>query len=138
MKYSFKMETVLEYRNNVEKTKVEDYANINILLSSEKEHLDNLETEYKSNTQKKASSVTEMKMNLLYRDKLKNQLSSQQKKIDEISTRLEDARGDLIDARKDRKIMEKLKEKNREKYDADMASREQKELDDISIMKYAK
>ncbi len=138
MKYSFNMEKVLEYRSNVEKTKVEDYAKINILLSSEKDHLDNLETEYNSNTQKKTSSVIEMKMNLLYRDKLKNQLSSQQKKIDEISTRLEDARGDLIEARKDRKIMEKLKEKNKEKYDADMASREQKELDDISIMKYAK
>jgi len=83
-------------------------------------------------------NVNEMKMHLLYREKLKNQLNSQKKKVDEIETKLEDARGNLIEARKDRKILEKLKEKDKEKFDAEQASREQKELDDLSIMKYAK
>jgi len=136
--YSFKMEKVLEYRSSVEKNKVEDYAKINILLSEEKEHLDSLESEYTSNAQRKAMNVNEMKMHLLYREKLKNQLNSQKKKVDEIETKLEDARGNLIEARKDRKILEKLKEKDKEKFDAEQASREQKELDDLSIMKYAK
>jgi flagellar FliJ protein len=132
------MEKVLEYKNSVEKKKVEDYAKINILLSKEKEHLDSLESEYNSNAGKKAVSVNEMKMNLMYREKLKNQLTSQKRKVDEIETKLEDARGNLIEARKDRKIIEKLKEKDKEKFDAELASREQKELDDISVMKYAK
>jgi len=132
------MEKVLEYRSSVEKNKVEDYAKINILLSEEKEHLDSLESEYTSNAQRKAMNVNEMKMHLLYREKLKNQLNSQKKKVDEIETKLEDARGNLIEARKDRKILEKLKEKDKEKFDAEQASREQKELDDLSIMKYAK
>lgn len=136
--YSFKMEKVLEYKNSVEKKKVEDYAKINILLSKEKEHLDSLESEYNSNAGKKAVSVNEMKMNLMYREKLKNQLTSQKRKVDEIETKLEDARGNLIEARKDRKIIEKLKEKDKEKFDAELASREQKELDDLSVMKYAK
>lgn len=136
--YSFKMEKILEYRCNVEKTKVEDYAKINILLNKEREHLDNLETELNCKTQKTLTSVNEMKMQLLYREKLKNQLNSQKKKVDEISTKLEDARGNLIEARKDRKIIEKLKEKDKEKYDAESASQQQKELDDITIMKYAK
>jgi flagellar protein FliJ len=138
LKYSFKMEKVLEYRSNMEKTKVEDYANINILLNKEKEHLDNLESEYNSKTKKTATNVSEMKIQLMYKEKLKKQLSSQKKKVDEISTNLEDARGNLIEARKDRKIMEKLKEKDKEKFDAVAASNEQKELDDISIMKYAR
>lgn len=132
------MEKVLEYKNSVEKKKVEDYAKINILLSKEKEHLDSLESEYNSNAGKKAVSVNEMKMNLMYREKLKNQLTSQKRKVDEIETKLEDARGNLIEARKDRKIIEKLKEKDKEKFDAELASREQKELDDLSVMKYAK
>jgi flagellar protein FliJ len=132
------MEKVLEYRSNMEKTKVEDYANINILLNKEKEHLDNLESEYNSKTKKTATNVSEMKIQLMYKEKLKKQLSSQKKKVDEISTNLEDARGNLIEARKDRKIMEKLKEKDKEKFDAVAASNEQKELDDISIMKYAR
>ncbi len=132
------MEKVLEYKNSVEKKKVEDYAKINIMLSKEKEHLDSLESEYNSNAGKKAVSVNEMKMNLMYREKLKNQLTSQKRKVDEIETKLEDARGNLIEARKDRKIIEKLKEKDKEKFDAELASREQKELDDLCVMKYAK
>jgi flagellar protein FliJ len=138
LNYSFKMEKVLEYRSNMEKTKVEDYAKINILLNKEKEHLDNLESEYNSKTKKTVSNVSEMKMQLMYKEKLKKQLNSQKEKVDEISTNLEDARGNLIEARKDRKIMEKLKEKDKEKFDAVAASNEQKELDDISIMKYAR
>lgn len=138
LNYSFKMEKVLEYRSNMEKTKVEDYAKINILLNKEKEHLDNLESEYNSKTKKIVTNVSEMKMQLMYKEKLKKQLNSQKEKVDEISTNLEDARGNLIEARKDRKIMEKLKEKDKEKFDAVAASNEQKELDDISIMKYAR
>jgi flagellar protein FliJ len=138
LNYSFKMEKVLEYRSNMEKTKVEDYAKINILLNKEKEHLDNLESEYNSKTKKTVTNVSEMKMQLMYKEKLKKQLNSQKEKVDEISTNLEDARGNLIEARKDRKIMEKLKEKDKEKFDAVAASNEQKELDDISIMKYAR
>ena len=138
LRYQFKMEKILDYRSNVEKTKVEDYAKINLLLDKEKCHLDGLETELKNKNQNTASSVNEMKMQFLYMEKLKGQLQTQKRKVDEISSSLEDARGNLIEARKDRKIMELLKEKDKEKFNAEMASKEQKELDDISIMKYAK
>jgi flagellar FliJ protein len=132
------MEKILEYKSSIEKEKVEDYTKINILLSKEKDHLDSLESEYNSNAQKKSMNVNEMKLQLLYREKLSSQLNSQKKKVVEIETKLENARGDLIEASKDRKILEKLKEKDKEKYDAELASREQKELDDLSIMKYGK
>ena len=138
LRYHFKMEKILDYRSNVEKTKVEDYAIINLLLDKEKGHLDGLETEYKNKTQNTASSVKEMKMQFLYMEKLKGQLQTQKRKVDEISSSLEDARGNLIEARKDRKIMELLQEKDKEKFNAEMASKEQKELDDISIMKYSR
>jgi len=138
MSYQFKMEKVLEFKTNVEKTKVEDYVKINIKLSKELDYLSEIETLYGDNKKKTGVDISEMKMQFLYKEKLKDQLHLQKKKVDEISTHLEHARGHLIEARKDRKIMEKLKDKDKEKFESDVFYQEQKELDDISVMKFAK
>ncbi len=138
MSYQFKMEKVLEFKTNVEKTKVEDYVKINIKLSKEMDYLSEIETLYQDKNKKKGMDLSELKMQFLYKEKLKDQLQSQKKKVDEITIHLEDARGHLIEARKDRKIMEKLKDKDKEKFESDVFYQEQKELDDISVMKFAK
>jgi flagellar protein FliJ len=136
--YHFKMEKILEYKCNLEKTKVEDYAKINILLNKEQEHLDNLINEYDSKIKKKVISTYEMKSQFLYLEKLKKQLQAQKEKIDGISEKLEGARESLIEARKDRKIMEKLKEKDKEKFIFEASCQSQKELDDMAIIRFAR
>jgi len=138
MSYQFKMEKVLEFKTNVEKNKVEDYVKINIKLSKEMDYLNEIETLYQDKNKKKSMDLRELKMQFLYKEKLKDQLQSQKKKVDEITINLEHARGHLIEARKDRKIMEKLKDKDKEKFESDLFYQEQKELDDISVMKFAK
>lgn len=138
MSYQFKMEKVLEFKTNVEKTKVEDYVKINIKLSKEMDYLNEIETLYQDKNKKKGMDLSELKMQFLYKEKLKDQLQSQKEKVDEITINLEYARGHLIEARKDRKIMEKLKDKDKEKFESDVFYQEQKELDDISVMKFNK
>lgn len=136
--YRFKMEKVLEFKSSVEKTKVEDYARINIRLSKEQEHLEDLETQYQDRHKMAATDLNQMKLQFLYKEQLKSQLSTQKSKVDEISISLEQARGRLVEARKDRKIMENLKEKDKERFTQAVNMQEQKELDDMSIMRFAK
>jgi flagellar FliJ protein len=138
--YHFKMEKVLEYKNRVEKSIIEDYAKINTHLSKEKEHLENLKDQYekKGHNSKTATDLKNMKMQFLYKEKLKSEMTYQERKVARINTKLDEVRGDLVEARKDRKIMENLKEKDKIRYDKELKDIEQKELDDLTIMKYGR
>lgn len=136
--YQFRMEKVLEFRSSVEKSKVEDYAKINIRLSREQEHLEDLEAQFVERQKSPAPDVSAMKMNFLYREQLKAQLDRQKDRVKEVSVSLEQARGRLVEARKDRKIMENLKDKDRERFTQAAIMKEQKELDDMSIMRFSK
>lgn len=138
--YHFKMEKVLEYKNRVEKGIIEDYAKINTKLSKEKEHLDSLKSQYEQNghKEKPKADLNNMKMQFLYKEKLKNEMTYQEKKVANINKKLEEVRIDLVEARKDRKIMENLREKDKEHYEKKIKEHEQKELDDLTIMKYGR
>lgn len=136
--YQFKMEKVLEFKSSVEKTKVEDYARINIRLSKEQEHLEDLETQYRERQKHTVQDVNGMKMQFLYREQLKSQMNTQKNKVEEITVSLEQARSRVVEARKDRKIMENLKEKDKERFTQAVQMKEQKEMDDMTIMRFAK
>lgn len=138
MDYKFKMEKILDYKNSVEKSRTEDYLKASHHLALEKDELEQLTLAYDKQNQEKKEDLSQMKMQFLYKEKLKTALFHQEKKVEVLSTRVEDARGHLIEARKDRKIMENLKEKDRERYRMEILASEQKELDDLSIMKYAR
>ena len=136
--YKFKMDKVLEYRENVEKVKVEDFAKITHKLRREEEHLKDLQETLEEKKKVKQQDLCGMKMGFLYREKLKAEVDRQVSKVQEISVKAEAAQHVLIEARKDRKIMEMLKEKDREKYRLDLLNTEQKELDDLSVMRFIK
>ena len=136
--YKFKMDKVLEYRENVEKVKVEDFAKITHKLRTEEEHLKDLLETLEEKKKVKQQDLYGMKMGFLYREKLKAEVDRQVSKVKEISVKAEAAQHVLIEARKDRKIMEMLKEKDQEKYRLDLLNTEQKELDDLSVMRFIK
>lgn len=136
--YKFKMDKVLEYRENVEKVKVEDFAKITHKLRREEEHLKDLQETLEEKKKVKQQDLYAMKMGFLYREKLKAEVDRQVSKVQEISVKAEAAQHVLIEARKDRKIMEMLKEKDQEKYRLDLLNTEQKELDDLSVMRFIK
>ncbi len=135
--YKFKMEKVLEYRSQLEKKKVEDYARVNMTLEEQKDRLAELQDEYSGKDRDQETGINEMKMQFLYKEKLRRDMFHQELKIQDTENRVNDARDILIEARKDRKIMEILKDKDKTQYIQEVNLKEQKELDDISIMKFA-
>lgn len=138
--YNFSMGKVLEYREGVEKSFIEKFSSKQNHLLLNQEELRNLLDEYNL-IKKKTSSykcIDEMVREQLYRQNLADNISNKERYLAELSSELELARDELVNAQKDRKIMEKLKEKDFSKFQSHLKTMEQKDLDEITTLKYAR
>ena len=136
--YKFSMEKVLELRANKEKTSMENFAFMQRDLMKQKSKLMELRAEedsikLKSNRYK---NIVELRQLHLYKESLEKRIQTQLKCIEESSQNLEKARLELISDQKDRKIIEKLKEKDFEAYQDSEKAIEQKNLDEMAMLKY--
>lgn len=63
---------------------------------------------------------------------IEKEIEQQQKKIEELSLQVEKLQGEYFESVKERKIFDKLKEKEKDKYTEEEAKNEQKLIDEIS------
>lgn len=136
--YNFSLEKVLELRINKEKSTMENFAAVqnrlrqyNLGLESLIQELDNIKTKTL-----KTRNINELRVQHLYKQKIDEKIELQNELIDKTSETLEEVRLELVAAQKDRKIMEKLKEKDFTIYMDDMKVVEQKQLDEMAVLKY--
>ena len=132
------MEKILDLRINKEKDVMTKFATLQNELHQQKLVLSDLENELDCLNKEgyKSVDVNQLKFNNLYKQNLENQINVQNERIEGTSIELEEMRLELISAQKDRKIMEKLKEKDFTLYTNNLKAIEQKELDEIAIQKY--
>ncbi|MPW24795.1 flagellar export protein FliJ [Alkalibaculum sp. M08DMB] len=138
--YSFPMEKVLEWRTHSEKSTMEKFAVLQNELQHHKLVLLELTNRYESTKERslKYKTIQELLQQQLYKQKLEEKISLQNKAINSTSANLEKVRVELIAAQKDRKIMEKLKEKDFSTYNDEVKDEEQRELDEIAVLKFKK
>lgn len=136
--YEFSMERVLKWREDIEKSNMEDLAVIQNELKEQQFVLDNLITEQQNAKRngRRYNDINQFKYQHLYVQKIGEKIERQDELIYKTNARLEDARLELIEAQKDRKIMEKLKEKDMNNYSNNIKMAEQRELDEIAVLKY--
>ncbi len=137
--YKFSMESILNLRENKEKNTMENLAKVQNQLETQKAILKDLimeEKKIKSNGTK-FKDIHELRHHNLYKEEIEEKISKQDELIDKTNIKLEEVRRELIEAQKERKIMEKLKEKDMDNYINNMKHLEQKELDEIAVLKYA-
>lgn len=132
------MERVLEWRTNIERTTMEEFAILQNELQHEKVVLFGLEKQYGKTKEKNLESynVNELMQQHLYVQNIEEKIEEQNNVIYVKKNQVEEARVELVIAQKDRKIMEKLKEKDHNDYKEDMKSMEQKELDEIAVLRF--
>ena len=133
------MESILNLRENKEKNTMENLAKVQNQLERQKAILKDLimeEERIKSNCTK-FKDIHELRHHNLYKEEIEEKISKQDELIDKTKIKLEEVRRELIEAQKERKIMEKLKEKDMDNYINNMKHIEQKELDEIAVLKYA-
>ena len=136
--YQFSMERVLELRSNHEKTWMEKFATLQNEFIHQKTILNEFQTELINYKMKlsKCKKIQDLRQLYLCKEVLEMKIQEQEKHVEEASKNLEKGRINLVNAQKDRKIMEKLKEKDYESYQENIKSIEQKDLDEMAVLKY--
>lgn len=136
--YKFSLEKVLEWRMDSEKKAAKDFALLQNELQYQKTILNNLKLEDERIKKKilKIHNIHELKQQYLFKQTVEEKIERQADLIEKTKESLEDLRLELLEAQKNRKIMEKLKEKDYTSYKENLMQVEQKELDEMAVLKY--
>ena len=136
--YNFSMERVLQWRESLEKSSMEKFATVQNELNHEKYILNELYKEFEAIKEKglKCKNINELKQVQFYKQDIEDKIEMQKEIIEKKSEELEAMRLELVEAQKDRKIMEKLKERDYTDYQNEVKAVEQKQLDEMAVLKF--
>jgi|SRR5581483_864095 len=139
-KFAFKLEGVLRQRKHVEQEKMRALAAALKVQSEYEQELQKLsDTVQQTNDDIRRNHLTGvLDMSFLaahrrFMNAMQRQSIGIQQKIAQAKQRVNEARAVLAEAAKQRKVMEKLREKHYERWRADLAAKEFRELDEIGV-----
>jgi flagellar FliJ protein len=142
--YKFTLQNVLDYRKILEENIQREMVVLKNSKNEEKRILEKIynkleryenELKWTSKKSKKASVIFSY---LKYIEYISSEFENQKIKLLTIEEKIKNKRRELLDARKNKKVLEELKSKERFKYNQKKERKEQEFLDDISINKYIK
>jgi len=136
--FKFKLQPVLNYREKKEDILKRELGEVRKEYEREKKILDNLmealqrsQDEFKKK-QIKGLNISDLFVYSCYFTKVQNDISHQALKVKKVIFRLEAVREKLIGASKDKKVMEKLYDKQYEEFCQMLLKSEQKLIDEIA------
>lgn len=111
--FKFRLQRILEHRETLENVKKGELGKIQTEFNQQKEVLSDLELKREEILRERASktqtTMYELQMYNNFKLELDKQIENQLRKLEELKIEVEKARSELIDATKDKKIIEKLK-----------------------------
>ena len=138
----FELENILNYRKYIENQIKNELGRVAAMLRLEeaqymdkRDHKDQAEKAFQ-NRINHGASASQFRIHLEYMEKLNNHILQQQDRIHEIKLKKHQIREDLIIAAKEKKIMEKLKEKRMQDFLYMEKKNETAILDDFSSGAY--
>lgn len=139
-RHQFSMEKILDWR-----IKEEENARKSLLHSQSQmqqqqqqlKHLVNENTKLK-HEQMRLTEISTLRYNHHLKGLIDEKIVFQKNAIDKAQSEMNELQEALLQAHKDRKIMEKLKERESVQVLAQVKSEEQKELDEIATLQYKK
>lgn len=143
-KFKYDLQAVLKVREIKEKKEQEKFAEKNRAYLEEKRREEAIKQEKKGKEEElrsvfrrgPISNFERVLRRRAHLDVLKSDLDEQIEKVIEASKLLEEQRARLVEAVKDKKIMEKHKEKKLEEYNKLMQSLELKFMDEIATQRF--
>ncbi len=138
--YSFSLQKVFDHRKRIEEKKAIDLSRESIILKNRMNEFDLLEEkkeEALNHNSNEAKNTENMELNNLkirkdYVVQINNELTNQAQKVEEANVKVEKSREKLLDATKDKKILEKLNEHKYEEYKKDKKLEQNKTDNEIS------
>lgn len=137
-KFVFNLEPLYDYRQRTEELSQKEFAEVNLKLQAEEKRLGEMNELYASAAnemdalKEKGAPVRDMEMHALYLEGLKRHIKAQGEAVSQIRKLLESKRAELIDASRNRKVMEIMKERSLSAHNLKENKREQKEADDLT------
>lgn len=135
-KFNFKLEKVLNYKETVENLKKNRFGSVQQKLNKEESLLDDFNKYKVLISDEKKSTINSIKAGDLvmyntYINDLNTKIAKQQEVVLETKKELEKVKEEMIDAVKEKKIFEKLKENKFEEYTYDLKKQDEKLNDSI-------
>ncbi len=138
--FKFSLEKILSYREQIENEAKMQVAKIQTMLNAEKKRYADLKNEETLQEKKLAntplSDLGERWLLDNYLRAIRADIVQTQQNIARIDVELKDAQAILAEKAKDKKIMEKLKEKHFELFKRQEHEREQREFDEIASIRF--
>jgi flagellar protein FliJ len=140
--FTFKFESSLNYRKAVEERKLVDFSATKERFSREKEILEEIQKEQNKMKEqfKKMQDFTfnssDVSLHLSYIKLFKEKEMLQQEIIKKVSLEVEISRKELLEAVKERKIMDNLKERHLKEFNETIAVYERKIADETAVLSF--
>jgi flagellar FliJ protein len=141
MKFAFRLDPVLGHRERIEKERAGDHARaLRDLVAAEqlRDELGGRRTAARDLLTREHAQldVDTLRATYVHLDYLDRAIVAAQQRVDACAAETERARLRLVDAAKDRKVLETLKQRRREAFDLEAALADQRELDDLNARLY--
>lgn len=141
VKKKFEMQQVLNYRVELEKMRKQEFAAAREDLDAATDQLEQEKSEAAklaeefSGRQEKIDSIFEMRLYADFFARKRDEIKEQQRRVESLDRVLEDRRQELVQATKEKKVMEQLKQKQKEAFLKEQAHKEGLLLDEIATQK---
>jgi len=142
--FVFSLQSVLDYRKNIEEKILGEFSEKKRELELEELKLINLINERANligelrKMQNKSLPVDDIARYISYVEQVRENEKNQSITIAQVSEQLETKRKELLEAVKKRKIMEKLKERHAEEYASAERASEQKNSDEMAVLRFGR
>ena len=140
----FELEQVLRYRLDVERLRKQEFATAKQGFEHAHERLRQEESQMRDISQEffqrqgEFVSIEEIRRYSEFFAHKREEIKTQKKRVDHLGHVLNEHRATLLNATKDKKVLESLKEKKAQEYRLEMDKKEQSFMDEISIQKKEK
>lgn len=142
--FKFKLQSVLDYRLNIEEKILNEFSELKRKLDEQKALLEALVSERESrvadlrNMRSATIKADDIASILAYVEHLHEREKQQEEVIRQTGEAVEEKRKDLVEAVKNRKVMENLKDRHEQDYIKDFNETEQKNSDEMSVLKFGR
>ncbi len=142
-RFVFKLETLLDLKKRLEEEKIREFSAVTLELDNQKNNLEILLNEVSEKQKELARKLEQdidlkqVKMTDRYIEHLKWLTLLQRDTISQLEVKVEQKRLELVEAARERRTVEKLKEKQFARYQKALSMEEQKLLDEVGSIKAA-
>lgn len=137
----FKLQQVLNYRSEMEKLRKQEFASAKQAfehasdrLQQEERKMEELSQEF-SSRQEELKTIDELRMYADFFKRKRRDIEAHKQNVEQLGQEMTNRREHLLDATKDKKVLESLKEKKTKEFVQQVEQKEQAFQDEITVQK---